>query len=124
MKLSDARALLARIKPKRKNKFNAIANVVNGERFDSMGEARRWQELKLLERAKLICNLERQKTFPLEVNGIHVSEYRADYVYFDVAANTHVTEDFKGVLTPEFKLKAKLFRALYGHDITITKGRR
>lgn len=124
MKLSDSRALLARMKPKRKNKFNAIANVVDGERFDSMGERRRWQELKLLERAKLICNLERQKSYPLEVNGRLVTIYRADYVYFDVASNTHVTEDFKGVLTPEFKLKAKLFRALYGHDITITKGRR
>lgn len=42
-------------------------------------------------------------------------------VQFDVAANAHVTEDFKGHVTDEFKLKAKLFRAVVGYDIVISR---
>jgi len=32
-----------------------------------------------------------------------------------------IVEDYKGILTPVFKLKAKLFKANYGFDVKIIK---
>lgn len=96
------------IKPR---KYRNTPVTVDGIRFDSQAEARRWQQLKLLERAGVIMELQRQITFPIAWNGIKICSYRADFVYREIATGETVIEDVKGVLTHEYRIKAKLMAA-------------
>lgn len=100
------------------NKYRAVRTVVDGRVFDSKREARRYEELKLLERAGLIRDLEIQPKFPLEVNGRRVATYRGDFQYWE--GGEFIVEDCKGVRTPIYRLKAKLMFALYGIEIRET----
>ena len=71
--------------------------------FDSSKEAKRFAQLELLERAKVIKDLAKQVPFVIlepfinkngdKVNGI---TYRADFVYYDNEKKTLVIEDVKG----------------------------
>lgn len=107
-------------KPKRRHKYG-IAPVeqrtVDGIVFDSQAEARRYGELKLLERGKFIHKLELQPCYPIQVNGKHICTYVGDFRYFE--GGLRVLEDVKGMQTPEFKLKKKLVEALYDVKIRI-----
>lgn len=47
------------------SKYNSKKTVVDGQKFDSKKEARRYQELLLLEKAGAIKNLSRQVKFVL-----------------------------------------------------------
>ncbi len=92
-------------------KYGAEKTTLDGIEFDSKGEANRFAQLKLLERARVILSLSRQPRFILCVNGQEVCEYRADFAYFE--NGRQVIEDFKGMITPVARLKRKLFIALY-----------
>lgn len=94
---------------------------IDGLRFDSKAEGKRYCELKLLQAAGEITELELQPRFKLNVNGIQVCTYIGDFTYWHVHSKKRVTEDVKGVETKDFKLKAKLFRAVFGHDIVLVK---
>jgi hypothetical protein len=102
------------------SKYRARRTTVDGITFDSAGEARRYQELKLMERAGVIGNLKRQVIFNLNVNGIHICEYRADFVYEDHEWMAVTVEDFKGFRTAEYRLKRKLMAACHGIEIRET----
>lgn len=106
-------------KPTR-HKYGAIATTVDNIRFDSKAEARRYQELRLMEKGRLIRNLELQPRFPIEINGVKVCTYVADYRFLDCGTGEMVVEDCKGFKTPEYKLKKKLMRAVYGIEIVET----
>ena len=104
------------------NKYHSNKITIDGETFDSRREAKRWEELKLLERAGEIQDLRRQVKFELipsqKVNG-KVAEractYVADFVYTE-NGNT-VVEDSKGFRTDTYKIKRKLM--LYVHNVQI-----
>lgn len=98
--------------PFRRSKFG---NRRTARGFASRREERRYDELALLEMAGKIRDLAKQVTFRLEVNGVLVCRYIADFVYTEDGKN--VVEDCKGFRTPEYKLKAKLFRAIHGYEI-------
>ena len=83
--------------------------------FASKKEHKHWQVLKLRERAKEISGLERQVRFRLEANGHHICDYIADAVYFEGARR--VVLDVKGFVTPEFRLKSKMMKALLNIDV-------
>ena len=91
--------------------------------FDSKLEARRWGELKMLERGGAISCLQRQVSFDLVVNGHQVCSYRSDFVYVIQTTGERVVEDAKGVLTPEFRLKAKLMEAIHGIVVQVWTGK-
>ena len=55
--------------------------TVDGITFDSAGEARRWAELQLLQRAGKIGGLMRQHTLPLSVKGAKICAIRPDFRY-------------------------------------------
>lgn len=93
------------------SKFNAKSTVVDGRRFASKAEARRYSELKNLERAGIISHLELQPRFPLIVNGHVVCVYVGDFRFLE--AGKSVTEDVKGFQTAEYKLKRKLLLATH-----------
>ena len=106
------------------SKYRNIRTKVDGITFASKREAKRYTELKLLERAGEISHLELQPRFPLEVEGEKICVYVADFQYWDhdsertgaLPGRCHV-EDVKGVRTPVYKLKKKLVEALY--DVVI-----
>lgn len=89
----------------------------NGRRYDSAKEARHATLLHALARDGLIRDLREQVTYRLEVNGVLVCRYRADFVYVDAVDGRVRIVDVKGVRTPEYKLKAKLMRAIHGITI-------
>lgn len=103
------------------NKYGAVPTEVDGRRFASKKEAARYGELCLMERAGEIQNLECQKRFHLDVNGVHICDYIADFVYQDVTGL--VVEDTKGFVTPVYALKKKLMWACHGIAI-VEPGRR
>jgi len=92
-------------------KYRAQPTVVDGIRFDSKAEARRYGDLKVTEKAGLITDLELQPTFPVKINGIKVFTYRADFRYVDLGGV--VIEDVKGYKTPLYRLKKKCVEAAY-----------
>lgn len=109
-------------------KYGNRKTTVGGQTFDSALEARRFQELKLLERAGVIRDLQTQVKFELqpafEKNGKKYRPiyYVADFVYFDVERCKSVVEDTKGYRTEVFRLKQKLFE--YRYELTITEVRK
>lgn len=111
--------------PKKGNKYNAKKS----HGFDSKKEENRYYELRLMEKAGVIKNLERQVKFVLtptvrepDVIGprggkkpgrviLNESSYIADFVYTDSRTGKTVVEDVKGYRGGEayktFTLKKK-----------------
>lgn len=121
---SEARKLLA--KPKRKSKYRAVRTQVDGIWFDSKGEASRFHELKMFERANKIWLLKRQVKYPLHAagDGMKIGEYIADFTYSERARKAVVVEDYKGFDTPLAKWKRRHLQAEYGVVVKLSrKGR-
>ncbi len=106
-------------KNSKKSKYGSKKTVVDGIVFDSSLEAKRYSQLKLWERAKIITNLRLQVPYDLIVNGIMIAKYIADFVY--EKDGVEVTEDSKGFLTTEYRLKKKLMKAIHNIDIFESK---
>lgn len=105
--------------PERAHKYNAQAVTVDGHRFDSKAEMRRYLDLRLLLADGQIDDLVLQPRFTLldaftDNAGKHQRAivYVADFAYTDRDGN-RVVEDVKGVETAVFRLKKKLFLARY-----------
>lgn len=93
-----------------KNKYNARRTNVDGIVFHSGKEAARYSQLKILEKSGEIKNLRLQVKIPIDINGIHVCNYIADFVYDEGSAE--VVEDAKGKRTDVYQLKKKLMLAV------------
>jgi hypothetical protein len=100
------------------SKYSAKAVVIDGRRFASTKEGRRYSALKLLIQAGKISALELQPRYPIIVNSVKVCTYVADFRY--VEGETPIVEDVKGMKTPMYNLKKKLVKAIYGFDIKET----
>jgi hypothetical protein len=109
-----------------RSKYGAQPTMVDGIRFASKKEARRYGELRLLEKAGELHNLRVQPSFdlcvPVDDDVQKVGTYRADFDYcvcdidpcvFDAI----VVEDVKGVRTPVYRLKKRMVEAMYGIEI-------
>lgn len=101
---------------KYKNKHVIIDDID----FMSIKEAKRYNELKLLEKAGIIKELELQKVFELQPKfknklGEHIRAitYVADFYYYDNEKQEYVVEDTKGFRTEVYKIKKKLFEYKY-----------
>lgn len=104
---------------------------VEGFIFDSKAELRRWEELKLLQKAGEITGLERQREFPLAFNGRpvlirsaryrngRVCTYTVDFAY-TTSHGQPIYEEFKGFDTSESRLRRAVVEALYDIKITVT----
>ena len=109
-----------------RSKYHACKTVVDGITFDSKKEAKRYAELKLLERGGAIKDLRRQVRYELipsfDVDGKHYRPtcYIADFTYVDAKTGKEVVEDVKGVRTDTYRLKAKMFAWRYGVSIRET----
>lgn len=105
------------------SKYGNRKTVVDGIAFDSAREARRYEELRILERCGCITDLRRQVEYELipnqyEVNGKKKRlierrvKYVADFVYEENGET--VVEDVKGVRTKEYVLKRKWMLYRFG----------
>jgi len=100
------------------NKFSAQRVEVDGISFDSKKEARRWGELKLLERAGEIIELRRQVVVPLEGSGGPLltrtgrqMRITVDFGYVEVASGLTVYEDAKGLPTRDYEVRRSVAAA-------------
>lgn len=100
-----------------KNKFRAIKTEIDGIVFDSKKESKTYLELKILEKAKLIKNIQLQVPYLIEINGMKICKYVADFVYIDCKTGKTVVHDAKGMKTPVYNIKKKLMKAVLGIDI-------
>ena len=115
--------------------YNVKTKTTDGLVFDSTKEARRWEQLLLLQRAGKITELQRQVTYELlpaqyetyprfSKSGDRLKdgqrllerkvEYIADFVYTDAETGQNIVEDAKGVRTKDYVLKRKLMLAVHG----------
>ena len=105
------------------SKFNNKPTVVDGIRFDSIKEATRYRELKVMEERGEIKDLRLQVPFLLipSQRGKNRTErsckYYADFVYVVCATDETVVEDTKGTRTPEYVMKRKLMLQIYGISV-------
>lgn len=120
---------------KPRSKYGAKSTVVDGVRFDSAREARRFQQLKILERAGAIRDLQRQVEFELipaqyeppktlkngrKVRGRCIERktiYKADFAYIQSDTGEYIVEDAKGFRTDVYRIKKKLLLYKYGIQI-------
>lgn len=118
--------------------YNIKTRASDGIVFDSVKEARRWEQLLLLQKAGKITELRRQVAYELIPAQYHTYprfskkgerlkdgrkllerkvEYVADFVYTDAETGENIVEDAKGIRTKDYILKRKLMLAV--HSIRI-----
>lgn len=102
----------------RPNKYRAKPVTLDGMRFASKAEAKRWSELRIKQMAGMISELKRQVTMPLTINGVDCGVYTADFSY--VEKGELVIEESKGYFDTASKLRIKIVEALYGIKVRIT----
>lgn len=100
-------------------KYHAQPQIVDGRRFASKLEAKRWQELCLLEKAGEIHSIHCQPRYKLKVNGEVIGSYVADFEYIE--SGGLCIEDCKGFDTPLSKWKRKHFTAQYGREVRLIR---
>lgn len=91
-----------------KHKFRAIQTEVDGIKFASRKEARRYRELRLLEKSGELLFFLRQVPFHLPANV----KYVCDFLCF-WKDDTVTVEDVKGIKMPMYVLKKKQVEAIY-----------
>ena len=103
-------------------KYHNKKTFIDGIKFDSKLEAERYAQLKILERAGVIRDLELQPEYELipsfRKNGKtwRRTVYKADFRYILAEDDSYIIEDVKGstaVITDVFRLKQKLFEYKY-----------
>ena len=105
-----------------RRKYGNKITEVNGIKFDSLKESKRYLDLKLLERARKITMLQTQSRFTLQDSFVDRDgivhkriTYVADFSYMDESGQI-VVEDVKSIATAKDKvyvIKKKLFLKNY-----------
>lgn len=100
------------------SKYHSVKVKLDGYTFDSKAEAARYGELRLLEKAGEITELKVHPDYQL-INPFQYRGkwdrgviYEGDFEYLD-SEGAVVVEDVKGMMTPVFRLKYKLFIRKY-----------
>ena len=115
--------------PRKPRKYGNKKMVsADGFMFDSKAEHRRWTELKWLEQAGEISELQRQVAYVLAPAVRMGASQRlkpamklvVDFQYRDSKGKL-VLEDTKGVVTEAFRIKAHLLKDRYGMEVRLTK---
>jgi hypothetical protein len=113
--------------PIRANKYHAQVCTVDGIRFDSRKEARRYEELMILVAAGEILWLELQPEFAVTVKELWrdpgalvvCGRFRADFRYVETRTGEVVIEDTKSgpTKTTAYRLRKRLVEAIHGVTI-------
>lgn len=108
-----------------RSKYGNIKTKIGQRTYASKEEAKRGQQLKLLESINEIKDLkeqvviELQPSFKIEGKTIRAINYIADYTYYELRGHEwqYIVEDVKGFKTDIYKLKAKLFAYKFNFEI-------
>ncbi len=84
--------------------------------YDSQAEMEYAAQLHMRLKAGYLHSVERQVRMPLMVNGSKVCDMVIDFRLQWPDGKTEL-HDVKGMVTPVWRLKAKLFEAIYGYKI-------
>lgn len=103
-------------------KYRAKKTIVDGHKFDSKREAEWYKRYREMEKRGEIKDLELQPRFLLQPsykkNGrtVRKIEYVADFRFIEcnLEETPHVV-DVKGMKTPVYKMKKKMFEYQYPH---------
>lgn len=100
----------------KKSKYRNIKTEINGIKFDSKREAKRYQELMVLMNSGAISDLRLQEDITLQEaytkpsgERVRAIRYRADFTY--LRDGERVVEDTKGFRTDTYKIKKKMAEA-------------
>ncbi|MGM1003036.1 DUF1064 domain-containing protein [Acinetobacter haemolyticus] len=117
-------------KPKaaKRNKFNAVKVELDGMKFDSKKEHKRYIELKAMQQRGEITQLEHHTKFELapktklegEKRAKPALRYFADFTYYN-ADGEYVVEDVKSLATRKlasYRTKKHLMSTVHGISIT------
>ncbi len=122
MSAAELREAMAQGKGK-KNKYNAQKTEVDGIKFDSAHEAKRYGQLKILERAGHISDLRLQeviylhgKNEPLKTSKGRAMRLTLDFTYIDSKTGLRVYEDAKGMPTRDYEVR-KAVAAAQGVEV-------
>jgi hypothetical protein len=102
-----------------RRKYRNQPVTVDGYKFASKAEARRYGELKLLKLAGQILDLELQPKFVFEHQGVRIGGYKADFRYRLPHSPTLIVEDVKSPAskTQAYELRKKMMKAFHGIEI-------
>jgi len=93
--------------------------TMDGRLFASRAEMNRYAELRMMERAGIIRDLEIQPPYTLRPayvykgKKIRAEKYYADFRYLNTSTNKIIVEDVKGFLTQTYKSKKAWLLYLY-----------
>ena len=95
------------------NKYHAKRTEYNGVQYDSQGEAFLASQINLMLLAGLLTRVARQVSYDLRgYNGGLICRHVVDFVLEFADGHTELWE-YKGVPTPDYKIKKKLFEDNY-----------
>ena len=118
MNLDEYKAHIAKGSQKT-SKYKSVITEVDGIKFDSKKEAEYYGFLKIRVKAKELLDFKRQVRYKLEVNGILITTYVADFVEIRPDQTQRVV-DVKSEFTellPMYRIKKKLMKAIHGITI-------
>lgn len=110
----------------KKSKYHNQKVTIDGITRDSLSESNRLEQLKILEKAGAIKNLQYQVPFKLidkqqgENRNERAVTYKADFVYDELQPDgnfKHIVEDCKGHKTKDYIIKRKMMLKFF--DISI-----
>lgn len=104
----------------RPSKYHNIKTELDGYVFASKKEARRYQDLVLLQKAREIRSLVvKPEPYSFDYQGVHICKYHPDFMYIE--DGQIIIEDVKGgPRTPVYRIKAKLMLAFYNIKVRET----
>lgn len=111
-------------KPEKASKFKNQKIEIDGFKFDSKKEGKRYQDLKILQRAGQIHDLQMQVVFVLVPAVVldgrkkPAMRYVADFTYMQ--GGLKIVEDVKSCATrrlPAYRQKKHLLKVVHGLDI-------
>ena len=110
-------------KKKNNNRFKVSPieeRTLGGIVFASKKEMKRYAELRLLERAGEVQDLELQPEFRVSINGEHFCTYTADFSYIE--KGQRVIEELKSTGTAKdaaYRLRKKAAELFYGIKVRV-----
>ena len=112
----------------KRSKYGNKKIEIDGVKFDSVKESKRYQALLLLQRAGEISDLELQPKFEL-IKSVKFADtdraksairYFADFAYTDTLTGKRIVEDVKSPATKKntaYRMKKHMMLAIHGVEI-------
>ena len=93
------------------SRLGKLARTCDGIVFDSKAERDYYAQLMLLLKTRTILGVDRQVKYELRVEGKLICKHIVDFVVIDRGGRS--VHEVKGMETAVWRLKKKLFEALY-----------